>query len=444
MAEVDFQPDSEIDFQPAGHQDAPSIADALQRVAPFARSVAEGNLRFAEHPVATLQDAAQFERSRFGASMPYYPTFQSVAPALGDVVRQPLEALHLPTGALSGFAPGTPAGAVARDVERKMQDTMLAGAADEAAYGLAGGLARTAVPGLASAARMMGPQPLDEIIDETIHRAIRPRSTAQSSAQYASEVARNREAVKTIHQFKSTIQLPDEAGQPVNRLPKSLSETGEAIGQVKRRIFTDYNALKAAAGDKGAVLTTDAVASALDEVAKNKVLQVKDPDIVQYASEQAHRFRAAKSLSPDQAQDMIASYNADLQNFYARPEYGKSSRAVVDAAIANNLREGLDHLIEGETGGQYGLLKRKYGQLKGLERDVTRRNVILSRKTSRGMTDLSHVLSGGNMVHGILSLNPALFAKGAAQEWITSWLQRLRHPDRMIQRMFGELERRAP
>jgi len=132
--------------------------------------------------------------------------------------------------------------------------------------------------------------------------------------------------------------------------------------------------------------------------------------------------------------------NKNLQAFYRNPSYESASKAAVDAGIANNMRKALDSAIEGATGSQYQILKNQYSALKAIEQDVVRAAMRDARRNVKGLLDYTDIFTGGQMIGGLLSLNPAMFTKGAVERGFKEWLKLLNDPNRAVANIFRKLE----
>jgi hypothetical protein len=282
-----------------------------------------------------------------------------------------------------------------------------------------------------------GKSSVDKMIDTSLEKAIRPsvvnRRTATQTENYNS---RGRDAVKTIVQNKSNLELNGEKGV----LPKSLKDFSHAIEQTKRSVFSQYDAIQRQAGEQGAKINLNKVANELDVVAGNKVLNDVRPEVAKYAQMQADRFKTRGEYTTTEAQEAIRIYNEGLENFYKNPSYETASRAVIDAAVVNNMRSQLDSVIEKTTGEKYQELKNKYGALKTIEKDVNRRSTVEARKNPKGLIDFTDIFSGGQIMHGLLSLDPGVFTAGLAQKGIASWFKRMNDPNVIIKKMFESVD----
>ena len=156
---------------------SPAVAEPPQRRGLF-DDVLQGVRSFAAASLnlpAAADQAVKGEVVRLGRAAADVPSFQSVAPQLGEIVRQPLNALGLPTGVTAGFAPGTKLGQVARGIEQQGQNVALAGLADTGVMLGAEGLIGR-VPGLVKGLR--GTTPVRQA--EEALQARRPITVAEA------------------------------------------------------------------------------------------------------------------------------------------------------------------------------------------------------------------------------------------------------------------------
>lgn len=253
-------------------------------------------------------------------------------------------------------------------------------------------------------------------------------------------------AVKSIAENKDNLKFTTQDGEEVTgRTPETPAETAQAIDQTKRTIFDQYDALTKQATGAGVSIDTAPVATELDKVINNQALKISHPEAVQYAQDLKSRFAqnllpdgspvGYKKLDPEVTQDLIKNYNNSLDAFYKNPTYDNASKAAIDAGVAHSFRDQLGKSIESATGADYAGLKKQYGALANIEKDVNKRVSVLARQQG-GLSNYADIFSGGDMVSGILSLNPALFAKGAAQKGLTTFFKYLNSPDRAIKNMF--------
>jgi len=268
---------------------------------------------------------------------------------------------------------------------------------------------------------------------------IRANATTGQAKKYQEAVVG---AVDTINQNKLNLQFIDDAGQVISgRTPENLKEMAESIEQTKKVIFNQYDELASRVGETGAKINPKSVVKELETISNNKALSLSSPDTVSYAQQVMQRYANAGELTPSQTQEIIQNYNASLESFYRNPSYDTASRAMIDSMVANNLRNELDTTINSLTGDAYQALKNQYGQLKMIERDVSKANLRDARKNIKGLVDFTDVFSGGQVLNGILSMNPASIAQGLTQKAIAAYIKHLNNPNRYIKKLFENAEK---
>lgn len=296
------------------------------------------------------------------------------------------------------------------------------------------------------------PASLDKTIVDKYTQAVKPtiigKTTPGTLERYNNNVV---SAVKTIAQNKLNIEFTDEFGTKTQgQLPKTPSQFVDAIEQTKSTIFNQYDALASKAGKQGALVSSEPIHTQLNDVASNEALQTTNPAAVSYAKAWQERLTNAdgtpKSFNVKITQDVIKFLNEKLDAFYKNPSYDNASSAAIDASVAKLFRDQLDKQIESATGDPgYQALKNQYAALKAIERDAAKRAVVLARQQgaagAAGLGKYVDIFSGGDMLHGLLTLNPALFAKGAGQTALTRFFQYMNSPDRAIQNMFSAAEK---
>lgn len=282
---------------------------------------------------------------------------------------------------------------------------------------------------------------LDEVIDRGIEKGVRPSVSGKAGSATQTRVFKEkaRDAVKTIAEHTDQLSLVDQFGDITVGPPKSLKQFSDAIEQTKKIIFKKYDDLARSAGEKGVTLSLENPAAELEKVAKSKAIRTVKPEIADYAEKTASRLRAAKTFTPEEAQDAIKIYNQSLDAFYKNPSADTASKAYLDSLVVNHMRSDLDNLIEGAAGKNYGELKRQYGSLKSLEKDVAHRALVEGRKAPHGLIDFTDVFSGSQAIEGILSLNPAKVGSALTQKAIATWIKNRNSPNKIIENMFNDV-----
>lgn len=424
--------------------------EALGRSIDGEQGIASGFLQAAGQAAGLMGDVG-FEALKFATPEPVQEAVGGAVEAVADtpLVQGGMEAYggfkeenpelagNIEAGVnLAGVIPGVAAGVKTAQLAGKGLAKGAEAAVDAA--GTAGRVARETVENAFTPTEAA----VDRYISESFNKAVKP-STAGKNTVGQSDRFQNQalEAVKTIASNQDNLKFITPDGDEVAGLPTNLRQFAESVDQTKKSIYDEYTNLARAAGDAGAEVDLGNVAKELDAVIDNKALQISNPEAIAYAKSIKDRLTQGGKIDATTAEQLIKNYNSSLESFYRNPSYETASRAAIDAAVVNNIRKDLDAVIEGLTGEQYQALKNKYAALKAIEKDVVKRANMDARKNAQGLLDYTDIFSGGDIVGGILSLNPALFAKGVAQKGIKEWVKMLNDPNRAIKKMFEKTQK---
>lgn len=274
---------------------------------------------------------------------------------------------------------------------------------------------------------------------KAIEKSIRPSVVkGRTAAQAKQFFEKANEAVQTIIENKTILGLTDEAGDIVQGLPTNLRQFSQAVGNTKKEIFKQYDKIAKASGEAGATINLSNIGPELDAIINNKGLRAVNPEIIQYAEGIKDNLSKIGDLNAQEAQDAIASLNNKLGSI---TDFNSAAKASVDSLVANKLRTELNEVIEKTTGKQYKQLKKKYGSLKEIERDVNRRAMVDARKNVKGLIDFTDVFTGAEVVSGIVSMQPALVAKGAFGKVVATYHKMRNDPNRILKNMFTDVEK---
>lgn len=276
-------------------------------------------------------------------------------------------------------------------------------------------------------------------IIEMFNKSVKPtaKKTIAQGQKYENDTLN---ALKTIKANAEKLNIEDATGEIITgRTPQSLNELAQGLDQTKKIVFNQYDTLAKEAGAVGATIDAKPIADEVLKVAQNRALQITNPEVVKYAEQWAERLRGLDMLDTETTQAVIQNLNNNLQAFYKNPTYEAASKVAVDAGVVNNFRKALDDAIEGATGEQYQAIKRQYGALKAIENDVTRAAMRDARKNVKGLLDYTDMFTSGQMLGGILQLNPAMFTKGAIERGFKEYFKFLNDPNRAIENIFENL-----
>jgi hypothetical protein len=246
------------------------------------------------------------------------------------------------------------------------------------------------------------PSPMNEVkITDLYNRAIKPTVVGKSNAGQITKANDSViSGVKSIADNKANLTFTDANGETITgQSPKSVDQFTQAIEQTKKTIFQQYDALAKQAGKEGVKVDTIPIANELNSVVDSKSLSIANPGAVKYAEALQKRLIDTGSLDATTAQEVIQHYNESLKAFYKNPSYETASNVKIDALIANKFREALDNGITNLTGKEYGALKKQYGSLSAIEKDVAHRNVVWGRQNEVGLVgNLANITSGAELI----------------------------------------------
>lgn len=260
----------------------------------------------------------------------------------------------------------------------------------------------------------------------------------RNNADYVKRLDNAKGAIKTIVEMKGAgeLSITTPEGTRVNKLPETRQEASEAIYQAQGKIFEEYNAMQQAAGQKGVTVTLEPLVKELDTISQNPVLNDLKPDVAGYARQRAEALSARGEYTPADAQNAIKIANESYDAFLKNPSLDTAGKATVDALTANILRRELDNVISSVEGEGYGALKKKYGQLSAIRDDIVKSAAVDARRSPIGLLDFTDMFSAGEAISGLISLNPAMMAKGGTMFAIKRMYKHLKDPNTAVKSMF--------
>jgi hypothetical protein len=302
-------------------------------------------------------------------------------------------------------------------------------------------------PGAARLARELMPggktPPLSETVRYGMEKGVRPSVVGKAEYPQVEKYFEKAESgVKSIIKNKANLEFTGPEGEPIKgKLPENLNEFSSAIHQTKENIFGQYDALANKSGQTGERVSLQPIVRELNAAKNNTAIKLNHPETVKYIDGLIQRYSEMGDVTPIQAQHLISDFNNSLQAFYKNPSYETTSRAATDALVANHLRKGLDTFVSKLEGPGYQQLKNEYGALKEIEKDVTHRAVVDSRKNVKGLIDFSNIWSNAQLVRGIVTFNPAEIGAGTIAK-LTAWYTKyLNNPNPKIAGMFQKAEK---
>jgi len=300
-----------------------------------------------------------------------------------------------------------------------------------AGVGLAKGLTKGVVKNISGEAAETA---LKNKVKAGMNKGVKPTVIGKPSLKkLESFYEKSTDAVKTIAKNRTAINLVDDVGEAIP-MPRNSIEFAQAIDKTKKLIYKKYHDKALAAGDAGANFDVRPIINDIDKFVSGKDFKKRPPKAREYALKLKDELSELAGESPEVIEERIADLNKSLGPYYMGRD--KSAEAAIDAAIAIRMRNQLDKQITELAGEGYQQLKNEYGALLNIENEVAKRALVNARKQNKSLLDYTDIFSGGDIAAGVLTMNPALVAKGAAQRGIKEVFKALNDPDRAIKQMF--------
>lgn len=280
-------------------------------------------------------------------------------------------------------------------------------------------------------------QETKQIVRQGMEKGVRPtikgKNTApKTDAYYDKSTA----AVKDIVDNKQSITLTDEAGNLVQgETPKTLYQFLDAINQRKKAIYNQYHDMAVKAGDANAAFSAQSVVAKMDDISNDFGYSEAGR---RYAAKLKNDLRNLHGQSPEVIEKRIANLNSTVGTKADNSIVAEKAKIEVEAAKV--LRDELDDTIMRATGDGYKELKKSYGNLKEIEKEVANRALVDARRNTKGLFDITDIYSGAELAIGVISMNPTKIARAAAMHGIKKYTQYLNDPNRIIKNMFEGVE----
>jgi len=350
------------------------------------------------------------------------------------------------TGLVSGTGFGVGRGMADDETTGQIaQQGLLSGVAG----GLGGGVLGGAIVGGSLASKAIArkvSQKLQPIEEQTIQKitdyvgkAIKPSTAGKTPNQMKKIQRKQVEAFQILKNNVNDIKIQNEFGGFESRTPSTVRELVGAVQDVKTKLFSRYDKLARQAGERGADFNPIKTTGELEKLVGDKSYS---PSLRKYASDVLEEIVELKGESPVVIQSRIKELNESLAGYFAgRVEKG---RARIDASVARLLNEELDDVIFNFTSGNWSGLRSQFSALKTLEKDATRAAQRIMNRQAKGLGDLTDIFTGGDLVSGILTANPAAATRGLLGKSIQMYYKYLNNPDRYIRKIFEELGETQP
>ena len=287
--------------------------------------------------------------------------------------------------------------------------------------------------------------------EEYISKSIKPTVKGkQNMKDYQKFMDNTLDTVDYMQKNKDKLKFTNANGETVtNRLPETMAETREAIGNLKKSVYDEYNNIAKQAGDAGAMVDTKPIVSKLKEISKDKVQNITNPWIKNTINSYIKAFDqfSKNGLSIEEAQKITQWLNQELSAFFKNPNMNDVSSSAIKAQINNMIKDSINNSINNvldnginkgwNNAWEYQRLKQTYWKMLTVEDELSKRALVEARKNTKGLSEwIMDAFAGGEITDALLTLDPVKLAKWWIMKGITEYYKHLNSPDTQIKKLF--------
>ncbi len=272
-------------------------------------------------------------------------------------------------------------------------------------------------------------------------QAVRPsgggRSREPQVTGYEDNVVRGVDKL-VEHRPNLKLTTPQGVDLPPGTAPRTMRQFAEGIDQTKTALFEKWNPMTVHAGEAGLRIDLAPVVSELRSLATKPEVAHVNPAVVSQLERFADIYEKQGFYTPLETQGVIKGINQRLKSFYEKGEAASGAPAEVLEPVARLLRKQLDEGIEQAVGPGWQELRRDYGALSAIEKDVTRAAERLAKKPEGVVGKLSDFVGGTELVHALMTLSPHALARAVGAKATGVLYRHFNNPNRMIKQLFDK------
>ena len=288
--------------------------------------------------------------------------------------------------------------------------------------------------------------------EEYISKSIKPTVKGkQNMKDYQKFMDNTLDTIDYMQKNKDKLKFTNADGEAVtNRLPETMAETREAIGNLKKSVYDEYNNIAKQAWEAWAVVDTKPIVSKLKEISKDKVQNITNPWIKNTVNSYIKAFDkfSKNGLSIDDAQKITQWLNQELSAFFKNPNMNDVSSSAIKAQINNMIKDSINNSINNvldnwiskgwNNAWAYQRLKQTYWKMLTVEDELSKRALVEARKNAKWLDEsIMNAFAGGEITDALLTLDPVKLAKWWIMKGITEYYKHLNSPDTQIKKLFS-------
>lgn len=294
--------------------------------------------------------------------------------------------------------------------------------------------------------------------EQYINKSIKPTvKWKMNQADYNKFIDDTLDVVDLMDKNKWILQYTDDAWNAVKwQMPTNMRETSEALWNLKKVLYDQYNEIAKQAGDAGARVNMNKAFQQLDDLSKDISQNIANPQtkniIDTYKDALLQYTDDAGTIAIEDAQKLTQDFNKQLTAFFKNPNMNDVSKNSIVAqlnkwtkdAINDSIDDVLDNSIKNgsSASSQYTQLKSFYGKIKTIEDEISKRALVEARKNAKGLSStILDSLSWWEFTSAVLSLDPVKAGKAWVMNLISRYYNYVNNPNTQLNNLFKLVER---
>lgn len=294
--------------------------------------------------------------------------------------------------------------------------------------------------------------------EQYINKSIKPTvKWKMNQADYNKFIDDTLDVVDLMDKNKWILQYTDDAWTAVTwKMPTNMRETSEALWNLKKVLYDQYNEIAKKAGDAGARVDMNKAFQQLDDLSKDISQNIANPQtkniIDTYKDALLQYTDDAGTIAIEDAQKLTQDFNKQLTAFFKNPNMNDVSKNSIIAqlnkwtkdAINDSIDDVLDNSIKNgsSASSQYTQLKSFYGKIKTIEDEISKRALVEARKNAKGLSStILDSLSWWEFTSAVLSLDPVKAGKAWVMNLISRYYNYVNNPNTQLNNLFKLVER---
>lgn len=294
--------------------------------------------------------------------------------------------------------------------------------------------------------------------EQYINKSIKPTvKWKMNQADYNKFIDDTLDIVDLMDKNKWILQYTDDAWNAVKwQMPTNMRETSEALWNLKKVLYDQYNEIAKQAGDAGARVNMNKAFQQLDDLSKDISQNIANPQtkniIDTYKDALLQYTDDAGTIAIEDAQKLTQDFNKQLTAFFKNPNMNDVSKNSIVAqlnkwtkdAINDSIDDVLDNSIKNgsSASSQYTQLKSFYGKIKTIEDEISKRALVEARKNAKGLSStILDSLSWWEFTSAVLSLDPVKAGKAWVMNLISRYYNYVNNPNTQLNNLFKLVER---